>query len=283
MTTPPSPMLATPYDEKLVTYPCYVQPKLDGVRALYHDGHFWTRNGEIWRDQIVEHILYDIRRIYQNNSIILDGEFYRHGWPLQRINGAIGVNRFEPCLDTKFIQYWIFDEVNYENPFVHRAHWKSFEPYYAENEHVVLTENVFWTLSKWFNNKVHADDYYEALVHWGYEGAIYRVGKCLYVSKRSKELLKRKKFYEEEFTVVGIKPGKVGNPLTRGRNADRVGSLICALSDGKSFSVGTGLSDEQRDLFWKNPELIIGGKVKVKFDTWSENHKPQRPRIVDFI
>lgn len=260
------PMLATPYEDHLVGFPCYMQPKLDGVRAIYHDGHFYTRNGERWRDAVVEHIL---KALFQTalKDTTLDGEFYRHNWKFQRINSAIGVNRFEPSPETPQIQYWIFDRIQYNVPFSQRI----IPIFIQEPLHIVATIKA-----------VTRDNGEEAFSMWcdhGFEGAIYRTNDCMYLNERSKHLVKRKQYFEEEFKVVGVERGKITSPLG-GRNQNRCGSLVCGTAGGETFKVGSGLSDEQRDLFWKTPEVIVGGMVKVRFDSWSTGGKPLKPRMI---
>jgi DNA ligase-1 len=62
----------------------------------------------------------------------------------------------------------------------------------------------------------------------------------LYEAGRSSTLLKVKTFHDAEALVVGHTAGA-------GKHKGRLGALECVLSNGKAFSVGTGLSDAERD------------------------------------
>lgn len=73
-----SPMLATKYDLSQVRFPCFVQPKYDGVRCILHVGedeevHLTSRGGKE----------YDVPQIKEwgekhRNILPLDGEIYNH-------------------------------------------------------------------------------------------------------------------------------------------------------------------------------------------------------------
>ena len=72
------PMLAKDYKKELkkVTYPCYVQPKLDGMRALAVEEKLISRTGKLI--DTLGHIKLD-----QFEDLILDGELYAHGFSFQ--------------------------------------------------------------------------------------------------------------------------------------------------------------------------------------------------------
>lgn len=84
-----------------------------------------------------------------------------------------------------------------------------------------------------------------------------------YVGKRTKNLIKVKKFYTYDLRVVGIEPGT-------GRNANRVGNFIVSFK-GNNVGVGSGLSDEQRDYYWEHPDEIIGRVIEVKYKEVTKN------------
>jgi len=76
------PMLAKTLGPKFSSYPCYVQPKLNGVRALYQRGQdtFWTfqsRDEKTWKTEVLAHIGNELCSL-ELGSVILDGELYVH-------------------------------------------------------------------------------------------------------------------------------------------------------------------------------------------------------------
>ena len=79
----------------------------------------------------------------------------------------------------------------------------------------------------------------------------------VYECKRSYSWLKLKPFIEVSLEVVDIEEGT-------GRNKNKLGALVVEGRDtGKDFhlNVGSGLSDEQREEFWKVKEDLIGQVV----------------------
>ena len=76
------------YEPHRVTYPCYVQPKLNGIRALYQNGNFQSRDQLPFPPGLLNHLSSPLQSAF-DPSVILDGELYVHGWPLQRINAAV--------------------------------------------------------------------------------------------------------------------------------------------------------------------------------------------------
>ena len=102
----------------------------------------------------------------------------------------------------------------------------------------------------------------------GGEGLMLRKPGSHYESGRSSSLLKVKTFHDTEAIVVGYKPGE-------GRHKGRVGALECDLADGTHFSVGTGLSDHERE----HPPPI-GSVITFRFQELSKEGVPRFPSYV---
>lgn len=102
----------------------------------------------------------------------------------------------------------------------------------------------------------------------GGEGLMMRRPGSLYESGRSHTLLKVKSFHDAEARVVGHLPGA-------GKHKGRLGALECVTESGIKFSVGTGLSDEER----KNPPAI-GSIVTYRYQELSNDQVPRFPSFV---
>src|SRR5687768_15403845 len=105
------PLLAHKYKPFRVTYPCYVQPKLNGVRALYQNGRFQSRDEVPFPEALLDHLAQPLLRIFGTSHAPTDGELYVHGWSLQKILGAITPVRKEDSELTKLVEYHVFDVV----------------------------------------------------------------------------------------------------------------------------------------------------------------------------
>lgn len=96
---------------------------------------------------------------------------------------------------------------------------------------------------------------------------------------RSYELLKAKRFLDIEAEVTGVEQGEAGN-----RNEDRLGAIVCKFSDqnGKEIvcKCGSGFSDDMRNKYWENPNLIIGKQVTIKFQEYTNDGVPRFPVFV---
>ena len=218
------PMLAHLYDSSRWTgETTWLQPKLNGVRALYQDGHFQSRDELPWNEPVLRHLTQVLMLMFPNERIILDGELYVHGWPLQKINGAIAVNRLEPCADTLQVEYHIFDVVSYQLPFEARFYnVMKYKNIFRPELKVRLVETIR------ADDQTTADDFYARQVEKGYEGIMYRIGECPYTHpkepltlvhwnghnkhrkylsdkhNRTWHLLKRKDWRDDEFLCMGV-------------------------------------------------------------------------------
>lgn len=163
------PLLAHVYSPHRVTYPCYVQPKLNGIRALYQNGRFQSRDQQPFPPGLLQHLAEPLSNIF-DPSVILDGELYVHGWPLQRINGAVTPIRQEANEDTVKIEYHVFDTVDFT---------KSFEERFVK-AFLLGGGLIQKVLTKFVLNEDEANILYATWVSQGYEGCIYRLGTCPY-------------------------------------------------------------------------------------------------------
>jgi DNA ligase-1 len=96
----------------------------------------------------------------------------------------------------------------------------------------------------------------------GYEGIMIKEPEAVYETKRTHAWLKRKPFIEVSLTVVGLEEGT-------GKNAGRLGALICEGEDGGKTirtNVGSGLTDDLRSDIWADQASILGQVVEVRAD-----------------
>ena len=100
-----------------------------------------------------------------------------------------------------------------------------------------------------------------------WEGLILRKMNVPYKAGRGTDLLKVKLFKDAEYIVTDVvytekpmlnKDGKM--EMTK-----CVGALTFNLENGNECKVGTGISDTQRIEWYKNPNLIIGKQIQVKY------------------
>jgi DNA ligase-1 len=101
----------------------------------------------------------------------------------------------------------------------------------------------------------------------GYEGIMLKDPEAGYECKRSVAWLKLKPFIEVSLDVVAVEEGT-------GKNVGKLGALVCeGVDDGKDIrvNVGSGLTDDQRDGFWKVKEDCVGMIAEVRADAITQN------------
>jgi DNA ligase-1 len=101
----------------------------------------------------------------------------------------------------------------------------------------------------------------------GYEGIMVKNPDAKYECKRSTNWLKIKPFIEVSLAVVGFEEGT-------GKNQGRLGALICEGEDDDKrikVHVGSGLTDEQRDEFWKEKDGMVGQIIEIRADAITKN------------
>ena len=266
-----------------LSHPFYVQPKLNGVRALCNGTHFQSRDEHLWNSRVLAHLHEQIQLIFARYpSFITDGELYRHGLSLQKINQAVAVNRHEPTSVTSTIEYHIFDILDTE-----RAA-KDFE--YRAGQLAAIKDLIS------FHNITHikvvpthlcgsmdlTEPLYKSYLKQGYEGLMYRSLGCMYglaencgnKENRWKCLLKRKEWLDKEFRIVGF-------TITEGKKGERGFQLTCEIENGDTFNVGSGLSDDELDYYIDNDPT--GLWAKVKFETHSDSGIPLKPTVLAIL
>jgi DNA ligase 1 len=284
------PLLAHKYKPFRVTYPCYVQPKLNGVRALYQAGRFQSRDEVPFPEALLDHLAQPLLRIFGTSHAPTDGELYVHGWSLQKILGAITPVRKEDSELTKLVEYHIFDVVDFSLPFIKRMR-PVFDNLRHDGELIKHVATIHAA------DEAYANEYYAHWVSLGYEGMVYRLGDCPYTvphqdgsplrcgaNTRAKKLsdqdnrcwhlLKRKDWQDAEFLIVGVIEGE-------GRLVGTLGAIVCETEDKKRFHVGSGFTDEERARWWNSWPLTR--RAKVKYLCLSADRIPLNPTILAII
>lgn len=255
------PMLAHKYEDYAhkVKYPVFVQPKLDGCRALavFDENGFVdliSRQGKSF-GQPVEHII-DALAAMKLKNVVLDGELYNHDIEFQTIVSYIKKARPQ----SRLIQYHLYDCILGDNEIF-------------DDRNKFLQRNVSRTdiikLVKTYkvSDDVELSEKHDEFVGDGYEGLMLRNQDCLYkIGLRSYDLLKVKAFQEQEFEVVGAVEGV-------GRAAGQA-TFICKTDMGTKFNCRPKGTDEERQKFWLDRNSYRGKMLTVRFFEWTTGDNP---------
>ena len=228
----PAILLAEVYRNQVDVTRYLVSEKLDGVRAVWDGKTLRFRSGrEINAPQ------WFLDGLPKRS---LDGELWLGRGTFERLSGI--VRRDVPDdAEWRQVRYMIFELPGGEGDFRQRA---------EQIRQLVRQANVSWLREIEQLPVVDRDSLQKRLnevVKAGGEGLMLHRADALYETGRSDTLLKVKPWEDAEAVVLAHLPGK-------GKHAGRLGALRVRADDGREFSLGTGLSDAQRD----NPPAIGG-------------------------
>jgi DNA ligase-1 len=108
------------------------------------------------------------------------------------------------------------------------------------------------------HNQAELDAYYEQYLAAGYEGQMIRRLDSSYQHTRTRDLLKRKEFVDQEFTLVDVLPG-------RGSRAEMAAKAVVRLENGETCEVGMIGSHAYCRKLLAEKASVIGKPVTVQY------------------
>ena len=294
------PMLAKSIGDVKTLPDCfYLQPKYNGIRAVWDGKELYSRRGKLIEG--VPHIVDQLEKFFKNKP--LDGEIYQHGLTLQEI---VSFSRRNVNIKENSLNYVVYDSPLEKLPFHQRwNHTAELVSHGSVSKLHSVSMNKVWSnptrnihLSdiKYFDANIADMNIYKDL---GYEGTMLRTVHGLYkFGKRSSDLLKIKEFQDGEFEIVGVTelthkekvivpantPGAYqyadGTWYKNGKEtaSGMMGSLVCITDDGKRFEVGTGFDDATRLEFYTRPP--IGMVATVQYFEYTKDGIPFHPSFI---
>ena len=258
--------------EKKMVGEVLVEPKLDGVRVVAildvdkDEVKMYSRNGkELYNfPKIVAQL--DSMLDQMPESMVFDGEVMSDDFQtlMREIHRKEGAKTDDAILNV-FDCLPLIDFMDGGCGLTISKRKQMLEDFeYPEN--IRLVEYVKMNLSDEDGQKQFAD-YNKLCIDKGYEGIMVKPIIGSYECKRSSLWLKVKPFIEVSLTVKDVEEGT-------GRNAGKLGALIVEGTDGGKFiktNVGSGLTDADRDTFWKAKSKLIGQVVEVRADQITQN------------
>lgn len=100
------------------------------------------------------------------------------------------------------------------------------------------------------------------------EGIMLRKISSRYQAGRSSDLLKLKRYQDDEAVVIGYKPGS-------GRLMGKMGAILVRLGDGTEFYIGSGFTDVQRET-----PPAIGSTITFRYNGLTHNGIPKFARYL---
>ncbi|KAJ7040743.1 DNA ligase [Mycena alexandri] len=233
----------------------WISEKLDGVRTFYDGKGMVSRLGNPFTPP-----KWFLDKLPKDCT--LDGELFGGRGNFQ---DTVSIVKTMNSPHWKGITFQIFDVPSETTAFEDRVAFlkKLFGPGGKyECPEVVLVEH------EKAKNRKHVLEKLKEIEELGGEGLMLRKAGSKYEARRSSTLLKIKTFYDAEAEVTGYTDGK-------GKNAGTTGALKCKMQSGKTFNVGTGLSDKLR----RNPPKI-GSIIVYRFQELTRDGVPRFPSYI---
>ena len=247
----------------------FISRKLNGTRCAFVGDRCMTRQNKEYKG--LDHIVADLQKLvgkdtfvdgellYKNKEGLSDSEAFQKGTGIAMSKG-----------DKSDLKLVIFDMF----PLDEFWSGKSKESYSNRKKQIVELGEKIKTLGT--DNLEIVQMCYEGHDHseiwkWldyaeqhDWEGVILNLDTP-YECKRTKNLIKVKKFYTYDLEVVGVEEGT-------GRNKGALGALVVKYKNN-TVNVGSGFTDEERSYCWNNQNEIIGRVITVKYKEISKDKK----------
>lgn len=255
-------------NKKTPQFPLMYSEKLDGVFCFAvcdtTSVHIFSRTGEEYLS--LEHLkpeLYDIATTLCTDVIIFEG--YAKGVPQPTISGW--------CRDTKNQHYevgaYVHDALSLDE-FFGTCEIRTYEERSKDLERIGFWQcyhHTFLVPQYYADTWSDIDKAANRVWNAGGEGLVVRDPQAgYYPGKRNETMLKVKKGISYDLKVLSLQEGT-------GKYKGMTGALVCQFRDGKTVTVGTGLTDDQRKRWWSDffyDEII--GKI-VQIDAMAESTK----------
>lgn len=259
-------------DAKAVRYPCFVQPKLDGIRMLVSlPGLALTsRNGTDFghlKHRFSSQLSAIAAQLASSGAVALDGELYVHGVPFQRLASMVR-NKADPTSGAA-LEYHVYDVVDKGAAGFKERHAELAAAFARSRvrTHVLLVE------TRVASSAADVAAELASAEGRGYEGVMVRSTDGQYArGKRSSDLLKYKRFETGEFEIVGFKEAS---------GKDKGTPVFCLRASGSTFFARpTGTSESRRAMFARAPSMV-GKMMTVQYQGLSRDGIPRFPVALD--
>lgn len=267
-------MLASKYfdNEDRVNNDFIVTTKLDGIRCVgfRENGvvRFYSRQGQLIEglveieqtfDNIPENVVLDGELLLKNDKGLPSDELYRETVKVVRKDGI-----------KKNVEFHVFDMLSLNSfkegickmPCIERK--QALRNMISDIDANVLVEVPILYVG---NDKSKVLKLLDEAIKNDSEGVMVNIANAPYECKRSKNILKVKKFNDADVRVLQVLEGT-------GKNVNKLGAITIQFEYNGTLhecNCGSGFSDEERIRYWEKPSLILNKIVTIGYFEISEN------------
>lgn len=267
-------MLASKFEGKLNSKVAMTL-KIDGIRCsiINEDGNikFLSRQGKkieglnqienALKEFKLENYVLDGELVYINDDGLSSDDNFRRTTKV--VNSKV--------TDKKNLEFIVFDIVTLDEYNTKLGRMKYEERFYLLDK-LIGFGNKYIKRVPFYGTTDNIEDIYkkleEVIAEQG-EGIMLNYLDSTYEFKRSKKLLKVKKFNDADVLVIDILEGE-------GRLEGKLGKIKIQFKyKNKVYTnfVGSGFSDGERDYYWEHKEELIGKIITIKYFEISKNEK----------
>lgn len=268
-------------DASKLKYPILATPKLDGIRCLMtKDGPVSRMLKNIPNKHIFETMKKDL------SHLPLDGELMVPGATFNQIQSHVMTMEGKPNF-----QYFVFDLIDTK---------KTYEQRMEDLRSLVLPSYVVKILPTQINTEEELSELEQKFLNEGYEGVMVRTPKSPYKYGRSTEreqyLLKIKRFEDSEAIILDFEElmhntneATIDNLGLTKRSSKKDGMVpsgilgsffVQDVENGKRFKVSSGMTEEERALYWLERDNLHGKLLKYKFQPSGAKDLPRFPTFL---
>lgn len=240
--------------------------KLDGIRCTVFNGAkgpvFYTRQGHpiegldelarVFRD-LPKGYVYDGELIARNVDNLSSDDLFRYTQKIVRKDGV-----------KTDVQFFAFDKLPIEEFYDGKSSKQLRDRFDSLKQDVIaLNSNLFEMVPTYYIGSDQEQVYkiLDLVTAAGYEGLMVSPLNSYYETKRSRTLLKVKKFHTVDLEIIGCEEHK---------HKYKLGALVVDYK-GYKVNVGSGFSDAEREALWQKRRELIGTIVEVGYFEESTN------------
>lgn len=288
------PMKAQTFKEGKIKYPVICQPKINGYRTtavllkpmttdLFNqnaklEAKLLTKEGH---EYIMPHINTDLSKLwYMDTSIVFDGELYKHGDKISELKRRVRMRKSDSntisnnSLPSEVVKFCVFDLSIAEisqierlkikdgmllqcNEIYYNSNRNTYEFSNASNHKYSSIVNVRATI---IYSDAEAFKHRDAAIASGFEGIVLRDLDAEYMfGGRKKNMIKLKSTISSEFEILDVILKNESNIRTY------VGLKLRNDINDQTFEVSVFGTEEDRNEYLANPELLIGRRISLSF------------------
>ena len=248
-----------------------ISHKMNGTRCVYINGQMKSRQNKLYSG--LDHIIEDIKKlgledffidgelVYKNEEGLSDSDAFQKGC-------SIAMSKDNDKSQLKLVVFDIFPKEEFLNLHTSKKTYKERRKDLDKLEESIIASGItnLSVVERLYEGTDHSQiwkwlDYADEDMGW--EGIMINLDTP-YECKRTKNLIKVKRFFEKDLRCTKV------NIATTGKYKGIMGSITCNYFDN-TVDVGSGFNDSQREYFANHPEEIVGKIVSVKYKEETQN------------